>query len=196
MKDYPLLFTDEMVRAILEGRKTQMRRPCKPQPTEENGDILFPWASFFANGTVHTWDRNGVGGENWNVKDHPGENKFSEALKRTQYVNATPFGGPGDRLTVRECWPGTTLTRHSTQIRLPVTDVRVGRIQDISEAEACAEGVMPLPDNDTTLANYLARRSSSRHKAAFTFLWDAIYADKGLGWDDNPWVFAGTFKAP
>ena len=75
-----------------------------------------------------------------------------------------------------------------------MTDVRVERIQDITEADACAEGVMPLGEDDDVLENYIAKRSGVVYKPAFSFLWDSIYDDKGLGWDDNPWVFVAEFK--
>ncbi len=104
MKERPILFKGEMVRAVLDGRKTQTRRVVKVQPEEIGGDIRFPWATFYNGGNVHTWDRDGVGGENWNVGRFPKENKFIEALKRTPYTNACPYGQTGDRLWVRETW--------------------------------------------------------------------------------------------
>lgn len=103
MKSLPILFSGPMVRAILECRKTQTRRMVKPQPiTDADGSIRFPWATFFPGGHVHTWDRNGYGGENWMAQHYPCENKFEQALRRTPYVNACPYGVPGDRLWVKE----------------------------------------------------------------------------------------------
>lgn len=60
-REKPIIFSGESVRAILAGRKSQTRRVVKPQPgMEENGDIHFKWATFYANGLTYTWDSNGV----------------------------------------------------------------------------------------------------------------------------------------
>jgi hypothetical protein len=68
-----------------------------------DGTIIFPWATFFANGFVHTWDNNGVGGENWNANDYPDENKYIQALARTSYKNPAPFLA-GEKCYLREGW--------------------------------------------------------------------------------------------
>lgn len=103
-REKPIIFSGESVRAILAGRKSQTRRVVKPQPgMEENGDIHFKWATFYANGLTYTWDSNGVGGENWQANDHPKEDKFAEALKRGPANKFVPYC-VGDRLWVRETW--------------------------------------------------------------------------------------------
>jgi len=105
MRELPILFSTPMVQAILDNRKFMTRRVIKKQPQADiDGTIHFPWATFFNSGTVHTWDKNGVGGENWNSNSYPSEDKYTEALKRTPYENPCPYGQPGDRLWVRETW--------------------------------------------------------------------------------------------
>lgn len=225
VREKPILFNSEMVRAILDGRKTVTRRPVKPQPlTLRGGGIQFPWATFFANGTVHTWDRDGVGGENWNANEHPSENKYAESLKRTPYEGACPFGQVGDLLWVRETFleqecvcqaspaalrsgcrfcsgrgldviyktdhpnlvgfkPNIHMPRWAARIFLEVTDVRVERLRDISEADAMADG-------GWTYA------TCPFHKApvkSFEQLWDAIYG-KEFPWASNPWVWRVEFR--
>lgn len=101
-REKPIIFSGESVRAIMSGRKNQTRRVVKPQPgMEENGDIHFKWATFYANGLTYTWGSNGVGGENWQANDHPKEDKFAEALKRGPANKFVPYR-VGDRLWVRE----------------------------------------------------------------------------------------------
>lgn len=102
VKERPILFSTEMVKAILEGRKTQTRRVIKPQPKyyTDHKFLDFGWAQFYDSGFVHTSDKNGIGGENWHHVE--GENKYSEALKRTPFENPCPFGRVGDKLWVRE----------------------------------------------------------------------------------------------
>jgi hypothetical protein len=209
MKDYPMLFNDEMVRSILDGRKTQTRRPVKFRPDTLGFDADgFP---FQADGYCDCRPTTSDDIRNW--------------------INS-PFGGPGDRLWVRECWstvpadiappeftrtapngdiilycsdwkhttckpkwrPSIHMPRWASRITLEVLDVRVERVQDITEADACAEGIKPLGEDDDVLENYIAKRTGIVYKPAFTFLWDSIYEDKGLGWDDNPWVWVGTFQ--
>lgn len=87
----PLTLTRAEVLAQLAG-ETSIVRKMKPQPKQGNdGSLMFPWATFWPNGTVHTWDRSGGGGQNWNANEYPGEDKFAEALKRTDYVNPSPL---------------------------------------------------------------------------------------------------------
>lgn len=117
-KERPILFSSPMVRALLAGRKTQTRRIIKPQPKiGDDGATLFPWASFWPNGTVHTWDRDGNGGQNWDANEFPNEDRYSAALRRTAYTNPCRYGKVGNRLWVREtfCRPtmGDCLNRDS-----------------------------------------------------------------------------------
>jgi hypothetical protein len=229
MSEKPILFTGEMVRAILEGRKTETRRVVKPQPREDEHGVHFPWATFYNTGHVHTWDRNGAGGENWQALEHPSENKYAEALKRTQYKNASPYGQPGDRLWVRETWathqildalppresrrstfwyhtcpdrrtarpysrtcrgkwrPSIHMPRWASRINLEVTEVRVERVQDITEDSAAAEGV-ERTGGDRYWLGYTrhgvkgTRKVWGSAKRAFEDLWDSINAKSWPKW--------------
>jgi hypothetical protein len=102
VRERPILFSTAMVKAILEGRKTVTRRVVNPQPIIDEDGIRFPWATFFNSGTVFTWDEDGIGGENWDAKEFPKEDKFQQALKRTQHPKACPHGKEGDRLWIKE----------------------------------------------------------------------------------------------
>ena len=137
-KERPILCSAPDVMAILDGRKTQTRRIMKPQPNRTWPDEVTPHWSVGGNRTL------------------PGA---SNPLR-------CPYGVPGDRLWVREAWrlpdgapkgwvdyraddtrdgfkwkPSIHMPRWASRITLEVTDVRVERLQDISEADAMAEGV-------------------------------------------------------
>ena len=197
----PILFNGEMVRAILDGRKTQTRRPIKPQPTGWNPTPNAEGAWLFCIA---------------------GDMDYSEG------PFTSPFGAPGDRLYVRETWaeafeinrifyradtdidgsvpyemsgaggfgggvgnakidkwrPSIHMPKRMSRITLEVARVWVERVQEISEADAWAEGCPEerIPDGLPSSV------------AWFYEQWNAIYAAKGFGWDDNPWAFACEFK--
>ncbi len=144
MKEHPILFNTEMVKAILEGRKTQTRRVIKPQPSMQNG--VMRWDTpFHARGCASI----------------PIEINPHSATKWC------PYGQVGDRLWVRETWcehatsgiiyradeepldgvysyhkwrPSIFMPRWASRINLENTEVRVERLRKASLADAIAEG--------------------------------------------------------
>lgn len=177
LKERPILFSGPMVRAILAGTKTQTRRLVKARALEWLGPDMFTpeYVADPANGLC-------------------------------------PYGVPGDRLWVRETWqentppsgyiyraddvaghidtgwrPSIFMPRAACRIRLEVTDLRVQRLQDISEEDAKAEGVA------LTETVREARVWHASHRAAFAGLWEILNA-KRAPWDSNPWTWAITFR--
>lgn len=173
MPEKPILFSTDMVRAILDGRKTQTRRIVKPGTLEMFVNLI------------------------WN----PNEN-----------ICFCPYR-PGDILYIRETWakdrygkyhyraeypehdcepypiwkPSIHMPREAARLFLEVTEVRVERLQKISEEDARAEGIgMPLFRSDE-IEDY-------GYIECFEMLWDSIYSKRGHGWEQNPWVWAITFK--
>jgi hypothetical protein len=143
MTDRPILFSAEMVRAILDGRKTQTRRVIK-DTTEHRGPINPAYLE------AH--------------KDHPG------------WKDICPYGQPGDTLWVSETDP---------IIMLRITDIRVERLQDITEDDARAEGCDPVVHPDGAV-------DCGTRKTTFAGLWNKI---NGPGaWEANPWVWAISFE--
>ncbi|WP_035601682.1 hypothetical protein, partial [Edwardsiella tarda] len=156
MKERPIIFNDEMVRAILDGRKTMTRRTMKVQPTPSKtrpGDFSFP--SKKLESMVYVSDL------------APGNSPISDSHLFFQEC-CCPYGQPGDRLWVRETFgdcgvrfvyradtddgaacqvkrwtPSIHMPRWASRITLEITDVRVERLQDITEEEAKAEGATP-----------------------------------------------------
>lgn len=93
------------------------------------------------------------------------------------------------------------MPRWACRLVLEIVSVRVQRVQDISEADALAEGMQKVgnctPPNYDAKAYQFWNGASVGHKTAvdsFRSLWDTLYAAKGHGWDDNPWVWVVEFK--
>ena len=88
------------------------------------------------------------------------------------------------------------MPRWASRLTLTITDVRVQRLQDISEEDARAEG--SYPEFEIDLATFFSGRdfqpeNSSTHYLGFKHLWDRLNAKRGYGWDTNPEVVALTF---
>lgn len=180
MKSSPILFNSEIVRAILNGTKTQTRRvltpPWKRSVLDGSPCWRFKNATVWDNGTWHTWDNEGVGGENWEeltVEKAKIEAAISAAI---QGFWRCPFGQPGDRLWVRETFngdpsrgigyayratqpemdgcpwiPSIHMPRAASRITLEIIGIRVERLNEISAADACKEGaaeILHRPTND------------------------------------------------
>lgn len=194
MTDRPILFSGPMVRALLEGRKTQTRRVLKVQPPESctfAGFYSVPLTGAFqcrlqGNETLHTqkigyapgdrlWVR-----ETWaKVGDEQDDIHACPDMRIPAYYRADMVDPE------RQRWrPSIFMPRWASRLTLAVTDVRVQRLQDISEDDARAEGVEPYtptcPDDDTPAAD------------AFMDLWDSLNADRAP-WDSNPWICAVSF---
>lgn len=121
---------------------------------------------------------------------HPNETMYgfpTRAIYRASYNAA--IGSPGP-------WrPSIHMPRWASRITLEVKRVWVERLQDISEADACAEGVIKhayswpegtAPDN--------ARDCGGPYRNGLRNVWDSIYAAKGFGWVNNPWVWGCEFE--
>jgi hypothetical protein len=201
----PILFKDDMIRAILEGRKCQTRRLLKPQPEQPGPGYYFDAYN---------------GGPQWNWWDKDHRQHLGQIFK-------CPYGKPGGRLWVRETWcavddtdlngdrwvdyratpkysaehpagwenapdspealkwrPSIHMPRWASRITLEITDVRVERLQDISAADAKAEGVA-RPDLNGWC-------DEGKWVSQFAWLWQSINGPDS--WDANPWVWVIEFK--
>jgi hypothetical protein len=192
MKERPILFSGPMVRAILEGRKTQTRRVVKPQPTWSVAPLEFT-----------------------NAPGHWAPNEAED-------VRRFPYGVPGDLLWVRESWqlvcpcpgggkmtclyedvdgaeviyaatvadgehpprwrPSIHMPRRLSRLTLEIVSVRVERVQDISEADAKAEGFPTFAEGGADAT------------AADNFLSTFYDLNKRATRDANPWVWVVEFR--
>lgn len=210
MNEHPILFSSEMVKAILDGRKTQTRRVIKPQP-----EMRFEGSCWFYSNMIFVSDED--------MQSHLFHDVYGE--------KGTPYGavygdGTADRLWVREtfgvydsivccendfpnfkeksgiyrpivhfagtenyAWgmygpprkrPGIHMPRRACRIELEIVDVRVERVQDISHEDVIAEGG-PF--------GY----SGSSDEDFFT-LWDTINAKRGFSAQSNPFVWVIEFR--
>lgn len=200
LKERPILFSDEMVRAILDGKKTQTRRMLKPQPIHHLKDIP---------GHFHS---------HWTFKD------VVLAGKKEWLLQQCPYGRRGDKLWVREAFhfaqggpiydaaggvmdsaddeivyratafkrrvrwtPSIHMPRWASRINLEITEVRVERLMEISKTDALAEGI-------TLHSDHHDKPEHSILSAVQTYrdLWERI---NGTGsWNENPWVWVIEFK--
>lgn len=219
VKERPILFSGPMVKAILDGRKTQTRRVIKPQPTEYafEADAAPGFARF--------------------GYDYIVGNPSDGIVDQTYQILKCPYGQPGDQLWVRENWqcfkagtdqpiphnpqpalcvtgyqatdaarakeynspewkgpwkPSIHMPRWVSRIQLEITNVRIERVQEISDRGAqndcTAEGVFLLGLGH----DWEERGFSSSEKCAFHDLWSKINGPES--WDSNPWVWVIEFK--
>ncbi|OJT47313.1 hypothetical protein [Serratia plymuthica] len=202
MKEYPVIFNSEMVRAFLDGRKTQTRRVMKDQPEvippKDECGVPGYWIPFNAGKTM---------------------------VRNKMMTIACPFGQVGDRLWVREAFgtqvrrdglggtgefrvyrasnpdavkyttacgksvpvkwtPSIHMPRRASRILLEITAVRVERLNDISEEDARAEGATP--------SQHIITPPEALYRVGFSKLWRSIYGEES--WDANPFVWVIEFK--
>ena len=215
MKERPIIFSGAMVKAILDGRKTQTRRVVKPQPqkpivSESDG---FP-ETWYEHGVLieepsNVWkcpygmigDKLWVRETFWHQRasfDEVCGIKYKDEDEFTVY-RADYDGGPGDNFSWK---PSIFMPKILSRITLEITDVRVQRLQEISEQDAIAEGVEKLGEfpDITPWRNYGLKAGQphclnfSIARRSFQTLWDSINAKRGYGWDSNPWVWAIMFR--
>ena len=234
MKERQILFKAQMVRAILEGRKTQTRRVVKPQPRiDEMGNFCWNGWNF----------GQGFGGPHIQSIASP------IPSSKTKRVHC-PYGKPGDRLWVRETFkaiasgdvkngygkvrygfayqadgatiwnerptiihdltgqppsgpmqfkpvpwkPSIHMPRRASRILLEVTGVRVERLNDISEADAKAEGAMFHDGRGIGHSGWRHdyKDVHANARSSYARLWQEINGPRL--WEANPWVWVIEFK--
>ncbi len=207
MKEKPILFSPPMVRAILEGRKTQTRRIVKPQPDEDglsktveihghNGD----W--FDTNERRYVCPYGQVGDRLWvretilNVPEH-GNFYYAADRKGVGYSVFEALLSAGK--AYKKSIPSIHMHRWASRIDLEITGIRVERLWDTSEEDAKAEGIIEqFSQIDRGWVDYWPSHGGEPYataKEAYRDLWDSINAKRGFGWDINPWVWVVEFQS-
>ncbi|HEM7398295.1 TPA: morphogenetic protein [Citrobacter farmeri] len=196
MKERGMIFNGEMVRAILDGRKTQTRRIMKPQPVL-NGNFYEVYGAAWSKGIR-------------SVPAIPGHSLSARC----------PFGAVSDRIWVRETFepipdheepvgcsqilyaadipfpnrkwtPSIHMPRCASRITLEITGVRVERLNSISQEDAQAEG-MELTGWRPTYSDPDSGGEVWTPYDNFAQLWESIYGEES--WQANPWVWVIEFK--
>ena len=199
MKEHPILFNSAMVRAVLDGRKTQTRRVIKPQADHRG----YRWVA----GRLENWHGRRVHGPIYEVGDRlwVRESMRWNAESVNYYYTADSMGVGNaifDRLatlqtsrpTGLKSVPSIHMPRWASRILLEITDVRRQMVQEISEEDAIAEGIDGEGSQWATHCEDDAAYKSTPRKA-FMYLWDSINGKKpGLSWVYNPWVQSVSFR--
>ncbi len=206
MKERPILFSGDMVRALLSGAKTQTRRIVKPQPVYAGG----AWKC--ADGSTHQASRQsksllescpyGQPGERlWVKEDWRIEGKHTDSYLPDEIeCNRSHFSRPAYEASIT--WNKdmygklrslSTMPQSFSRILLEIVSIRVERLNGISEQDARAEGITdggcvccgnPEPCG--------CANPSPDARDAYIWLWESIY---GAGsWAANPWVWVVEFK--
>ena len=202
MKDRPILFSAPMVRALLDGSKTQTRRVMKAQPPSHVVDFC----------TYHNPKGDGLA--------HFGFDPVARELQ--EWFAVCPYGQPGDRLWVRETWrpnadggfeykadggpmqsafkqifddllkrkwkPSIHMPRGASRITMDITGVRIEQLHDITETDAkaegltCHHGLYATPDQVWQIDP----------RKAYRDLWESINGPES--WEANPFVWVIEFK--
>lgn len=190
MKERPIIFNGEMVRAILDGRKTQTRRIVKPT-RHPFGQMLTPEevAEEFTGGTEAVSCPFGrVGDRLWVRETFRIYDSFAECACYESCGCARHHGKPvyrEDSDCSEYAWtPSIHMPRWASRITLEITGVRIERLMDISEGDAEKEGAGPLISNGCqALAGY---------RDCFLHLWESIYGAEPL--NSNPLVWVVEFR--
>lgn len=183
MKERPILFSTPMVRAILSDQKTQTRRVKKGPAVCHvgcTGDRLW------VRETWKLWE-----GDSFSTHGEPLDpdvivgplSRFGE-----EYLQSRPIEYFADSCGDGPWRPSILMPRWASRINLEIVAVSLEKLQDISEADAKAEGVKPVPFCSA------GRPTGNEHIEGFEILWDEINAKRGHSWDSNPLVWVIEFR--
>ena len=219
----PILFNTDMVQAILDGHKTVTRRVMKPQPVR-NGSlwefggagwsdtikriIPIPCHSLYNRAPYRPGDVIWVR-ETWQFipcidcrlwdheicSDIPTIYEDRDSISEGCFVYRSDYPAPE-----RICWnPSIHMPRQAARIFLKVTDVRVERLQEITEDGAKAEGAVktyPYTDPETGKTAFVMDENGT-YRSGFSLIWDRTIKPKdrvAYCWESTPWVWVIGFE--
>lgn len=207
MKITPIAYVDDMTRALLDGRKLMTRRICtaydvngkgfdtyskdamdalvRHGPYGQPGDLL--WVRESAEFIQTTEDQNG---KTFAIQARYSADGQISLIEYPERLAPHPKVG---KFMANGCY------REASRLTLRITDVRVERLQDISEADAEAEGacrydVSEFTDDEIALLDAPVLDRATPYVNGFSMVWDGINSKRGLGWRYNPWVWVIAFE--
>ena len=206
LKERPILFNTEMIQAVLEGRKTETRRIFKKQPIglfqRFVNTLGYPaslgwlWAGFGykKDPTFYKCPYGQVGDRLWVRETWWRKGKWQLDIYKEEYEFVGTKGVAGYCATDPEPdkkysykYPSIFMFRWASRITLEITEIKVERVQDITDGGVAKEGV---DWSSTEIGN----KHGSPAKDTFANLWDSINKKRGFPWESNPWVWVIKFK--
>ena len=208
MRESGMIFNAEMVRAILDGRKTQTRRIVKLQPDEDglakvtNG----PWVDTsernyrcpFGDVGDRIWVRETFQGPLFDYEQMEAYLEDSSRFEKPEFCQYAADGGHRPEYqdaddNLRHGWrPSIHMPRWASRILLEITDVRVERLNSIHDVDAMREGIQNLTTCSHADFGIPGVVNAQHPVRAFQLLWESIYGAES--WKANPWVWVIEFK--
>jgi hypothetical protein len=176
----PIAFSMAMVRAVLEGRKTQTRRLIFPQPDIVGRDRDGKPVAFQGGRTIRC--PFGLPGDRLWVRERWAyRNQFENP--RGKDAGPIVYAADPTSATLRgRAWrQSRSLPKVLSRIVLQITDIRIERLKRITPADARAEGFVSSEEIDDPLR-------------WFQTIWDELFAERGFGWEKNPLVWVVLFE--
>ena len=201
MKIIPMIFNQQMVQALAEGRKTVTRRPmkletkdcdfgCLLKPNEVAGEVNndnFQNASYRVGDLIWVRETFCLGRLDEVDAEHPADRTLfvDQCCGNEYYVQKEWAASKGAEELDEVKWkPSIHMPRKASRLTLRVTDVRCETVQQITEESAQKEGVSPA-----FIDQFGNCPTVPRFKSGFYKMWDGIYSN----WDKNPWVWVIEF---
>jgi len=199
MKTKPILFSSAMIRRILSGQKTQTRRIIKPQPKDwQHGKILYKDRDLTLNSLVN------------HAPIQKGDILWVKETFEAVPIEAASVDSNSSNVQTKYIYKATTETpfikwkpsifmpKDAARIFLEVKNVRVERLQDITENDSLYEGIISRvigtrPYDLVYQANNNTPNIFHTAKQAFMYLWNTINKDDG-SWLENPYVWVYEFE--
>lgn len=213
----PILFNTEMVKAILDGRKTCTRRVVKTRRKDACGFYVTKRLDCSFTG-VYEYDEDERMFENQLIPPYkPGDILYVRETWGEGYTEGTYIYKADDKLAELPTFkktskilyhPSIHMPKEAARIWLKVTDVRVERLQEITEAQTEEEGFLFTPpclhrtcenycDIDGPCGNMIKYFDMSAGELFGKMLWDSTIKKSDIdiyGWDANPWVWVIEFE--
>jgi hypothetical protein len=208
MKERPIIFNTENVKAILEGRKTQTRRVIKhPEKYDHIRDCAF--CCPYGQVGDRLWVREAFVIET-DVTEEPSGRPFKYDYEWGLLIPHYKATDPDPELVDEEDrkigWrPSIHMPRWASRITLEITEIRVERLQEITDSDIAQEGIEitfhkpgdfgidnPCTTGVVDLPN--GHRVYSTARECWIRLWDSLNAKRGYSWESNCWVWVISFK--